>query len=56
MYEEDQDLEVNFSVKCWTASMENETEGEDGPQIEYPYSRIGRTMALQSVGIVEEEE
>ena len=29
-YEEDQDLEATFSVKCWTASMENETEGEDG--------------------------
>ena len=29
-YEEDQDLEATFSAKCWTASMENETEVEDG--------------------------
>ena len=45
-YEEDQDLEATFNAKCWTASMENETEGEDGSQIEHPYSRIGRTMVL----------
>ena len=45
-YEEDQDLEATFNAKCWTASMEDETEGEDGSQIEHPYSRIGRTMVL----------
>ena len=44
---EDQDLEATFSTKCWTArSMEYETEGEDGSQIEHPYSRIGQTMVL----------
>ena len=45
-YEEDQDLEATFNAKCWTASMEDETEGEEGFQIEHPYSRIGRTMVL----------
>ena len=37
-YEEDQDLQATFSAKCWsrTVSMENETEDDDGSQIEHP--------------------
>ena len=39
IYEEDQDLEATFSEKCWTAPMENETDGEDGSHADWTFMR-----------------